>query len=118
MLRGRLRAAARAVMASLREHRPGWRSPPRRRWLAGGALAALLLGIVVPWPITVGGPFTAAPPLELDLKAPEGGVVVQARAAEGSRVAVGATILVFRDPDLERRAVGVRRPAASLAARG
>src|SRR2546422_9211231 len=81
MLRGRLRAAARAVMASLRENRTGWRSPPRRRWLAGGALAALLLGVVVPWPITVGGAFTAAAPLELDLKAPEGAVVVQARAA-------------------------------------
>src|SRR3989475_9189925 len=54
---------------------------------------------------------------DLDLKAPEGGVVVQARAAEGTRVAVGATILVFRDPDLERRAVGVRRLADSLAAR-
>ena len=117
MLRERLRAAARSVAASLREHRAQWTAPRRRRWIAGGALAALLLGIVVPWPITVGGPFTAAPPLELDLKAPEGGVVVQARAAEGSRVAVGATILVFRDPDLERRAVGVRRLADSLAAR-
>src|SRR2546422_6664178 len=46
MLRGRLRAAARAVMASLREHRTEWRSPRRRRWLAGGALAALLLGVL------------------------------------------------------------------------
>jgi len=91
-------------------------SPPRRRWLAGGALAALLLGVVVPWPITVGGAFTAAAPLELDLKAPEGAVVVQARAAEGTRVAAGAPVLVFRDPDLERRAIGVRRLADSLAA--
>src|SRR2546422_85002 len=85
MLRGRLRAAARSVAASLREHRAQWMSPPRRRWLAGGALAALLLGVVVPWPITVGGAFTAAAPLELDLKAPEGAVVVQARAAGGRR---------------------------------
>src|SRR2546428_8436017 len=116
MLRGRLRAAARAVMASLREHRTEWRSPRRRRWLAGGALAALLLGVVVPWPITVGGAFTAAAPLELDLKAPEGAVVLQARAAEGTRVAAGAPGLVVRDPDLERRALRVRRPADSLAA--
>src|SRR2546422_1682325 len=33
---------------------------------------------------------TAAAPLELDLKAPEGAVVVQARAAEGTRVAARA----------------------------
>src|SRR3989442_162236 len=116
MLRGRLRAAARSVAASLREHRAQWMSPPRRRWLAGGALAALLLGVVVPWPITVGGAFTAAAPLELDLKAPEGAVVVQARAAEGTRVAAGAPVLVFRDADLQRRAIGVRRLADSLAA--
>src|SRR5207249_3435289 len=75
-----------------------------------------VLGVVVPWPITVGGAFTAAAPLELDLKAPEGAVVVQARAAEGTRVAAGAPVLVFRDPDLERRAIGVRRLADSLAA--
>src|SRR3989441_1198786 len=116
MLRGRLRAAARAVMASLREHRTEWRSPRRRRWLAGGALPALLPRRVGPAPLTVGGAFTAAAPLELDLKAPEGGVVVQARAAEGTRVAAGAPVLVFRDPDLERRAIGVRRLADSLAA--
>src|SRR3989475_5261221 len=98
VLRGRLRAAARAVMASLREHRTEWRSPRRRRWLAGGALAALLLGVVVPWPITVGGAFTAAAPLELDLKAPEGAVVVQARAAEGTRVAAGGPRPRVPDP--------------------
>src|SRR2546428_12529125 len=116
MLRGRLRAAARAVMASLREHRPGWRSPPRRRWLAGGSRAALLLGVGVPWPITVGGAFTAAARLELDLRAAEGAVVGQARAAEGTRVAAGAPVLVFRGAALERRAIGVRRLADSLAA--
>src|SRR2546428_7016742 len=53
MLRGRLRAAARSVAASLREHRAQWMSPPRRPWLAGGAPAGPLPGVGGAVPPTV-----------------------------------------------------------------
>src|SRR5205807_2693298 len=72
-LRNKLQEWGRALVTSVREHRALWRS--RRFWSRAGGAAVLVAvgGLLIPWPITVQGAFTARPLLELAVFAPEGG---------------------------------------------
>lgn len=116
LLRNKLRGAAHAVVTSLREHRAGAWLRGRWRPAASGALAILLLGLILPWPITVDGAFTALAPLRLALKAPDDGVVTQVQVTEGQRVAAGAPLVTLRSFALEQQAIEWRRLADSLTA--
>src|SRR2546426_616697 len=116
LLRNRLRGAARAVATALREHRAGAWLRGRWRRAAGGAVAILVLGLLVPWPITVDGSYPAVAPLRLALKAPDDGVVTQMQVTEGQRVAAGTPLVTLRNIVLEQQVVVWRRLADSLAA--
>ena len=115
LFRGQLRSWGAALALSLREHRATLLSRPFRL-RAGGALAALLLVLLlVPWSITVSGPFSAAPAHELALVAPDSGYVAGVFAREGASVPAGASLIRLRDFDLERAALEGRRAVDSLA---
>src|SRR2546426_553641 len=115
-LRNKLRGLGRALVTSIREHRALWRS--RRFWSRAGGAAALVAigGLLVPWPITVQGVFTARPLLELAVSAPEGGVLAQVFVREGERVPPGARLALIRSFPLERRSAVLQRIVDSLSA--
>src|SRR3989440_2939649 len=115
-LQNKLRGLGRALVTSIREHGALWRS--RRFWSRAGGAAALVAigGLLVPWPITVQGVFTARPLLELAVSAPEGGVLAQVFVREGERVPPGARLALIRSFPLERRAAVLQRIVDSLTA--
>lgn len=115
LLRRGLRDWGRAIVTAIREHRALWRSGGLWRRVGGAAAALVVLGLVVPWPITVTGRFTARAPLDLAVRAPESGVLAQMHVVEGERVPAGTLLGLVRNLALERRAVTLRRLADSLA---
>ncbi len=94
---------------------PGRRKLRQLALLGGGIV--LLGGILLPRPITVSGPFTAAPALSMPLTAPDSGVVHRVYVREGTRVDAGMPVLEIRDLELERQAAAGRRVVDSLAGR-
>ena len=115
LLRAKIQTWAAAVRLSVREHRAALRSRPVRLWLGGGALVLLLVLTVIPWSITVTGPFSAAPARAAPLVAPDSGYVARVLVREGAAVAAGTPLIRLRDFDLERAALAERRAADSLA---
>jgi len=117
------RNAIRNIGRSLREVWLERRAGVSRVWgshraLAGaGAAVILLLGAVVPWSITVSGPYTVAPVAQLAMVAPDSGVIFQLLAPEGAVVEPGAPVVQIRNLSLEREAEASARAADSLAAR-
>ena len=93
----------RSVRRSLRQTlADAWRET-RARWAASGrmrrvqsGLGGLALGVAVagllPWPITVVGPFVVSPTVSGILVVPDSGVVVEVLVSEGSRVGAGAPL--------------------------
>lgn len=81
---------------------------------AGITLAALLVAILVPWPLTVGGRFAAGPVAAASLVAPEGASVARVYAPEGTRVTAGDPVVRLRSFDLQTAALGYARVADSL----
>ncbi|HKG33220.1 MAG TPA: hypothetical protein VKB22_05775, partial [Gemmatimonadales bacterium] len=82
--------------------------------LLAGAGVVLILGCLIPWPITVSGPFTVWSGASLPLTAPDSGMVAQVNVREGSWVETGSTLLRLRSFGLEREAVVLRRTVDSL----
>jgi multidrug efflux pump subunit AcrA (membrane-fusion protein) len=105
------------MKTALRQHRPAWRASRLRRLLIISAPAAVVVGALVPWPITITGPFVAAPLLSMPHAAPDSGIVQLARVREGTRVPAGAPLIEIRNLRLERELVVSRRISDSLAAR-
>jgi multidrug efflux pump subunit AcrA (membrane-fusion protein) len=115
-LRKQIKAWAQAVTLSFRKHGKIWQGPLRSR-LIGAAATIVVLGFIVPWPITISGPLVVAPALAIPLTAPDSGIVEQVRVREGSRVPAGAPLLHIRNLELEREMVSHQRVADSLAVR-
>jgi len=115
LMRGQIRNWAAAVALSVREHRHMLASKPFRFKAGAAAIALLLLVTLVPWSITVTGPFSAAPARALAVVAPDSGYVDRVLVREGTSVAAGAPLIRLRDLDLERRALAERRQVDSLA---
>ena len=88
----------------------------RDRVLVAG-LALLVLGAVIPRPITVTGDFALAPALSVRLTAPDSGLVAGVYVRQGTRVEAGMPVVQVRDLDLERATLGLARRVDSLAAR-
>jgi multidrug efflux pump subunit AcrA (membrane-fusion protein) len=116
-LRKPIKEWAGAVMLSLRKHGKIWQTGPLRSRLIGAAATIVVLGFIVPWPITISGPLVVAPALAIPLTAPDSGIVEQVRVREGSRVPAGAPLLHIRNLELEREMVSHQRVADSLAVR-
>lgn len=117
MLRGPLGQWIQTARTALRQHRAHWREgPPRRRIIIGGA-AFILLGVVIPWPITITGPFVAAPVLSIPHTAPDSGIIQRVQVREGTRVTAGRPLLRIRNLELERELAVSRRITDSLALR-
>jgi hypothetical protein len=108
---------ARTLKLAVRTHRSRWQNNRVRTRLALGIAAVLVLGFVVPWPVTVSGPLVVAPSLAIPLIAPDSGTIERVRVREGSRVAAGAPLLVIRNLELEREMVAHQRVVDSLAIR-
>jgi len=117
MLREPIRAGLRTVGMALRKHRAAWREGAWRTRLSVAVPAVVLLGALLPWPITITGPFVAAPVLSMPLAAPDSGIIQRVQVLEGTRVAAGAPLLQIRNLQLERELVASRRAHDSLAAR-
>lgn len=94
-----------------------WRqSPPFRRYLLGAALVALVV-LLLPWPVTVSGPFVAAPAMQSVVTAPDSGVVAAVLVREGMRVAPGTALLTIRNTALAEEAESAAWRRDSLARR-
>ncbi|MFL5496731.1 MAG: HlyD family efflux transporter periplasmic adaptor subunit [Gemmatimonadales bacterium] len=115
MLRQPIREFGTAALLAAREKMATLRGRRRSR-LIWSAVAVLVIGMLVPRPITVSGRFTAAPALSIPLTAPEDGMVDRVLVREGTRVTAGAPVIEIRNLELERRAAASQRLADSLAA--
>jgi putative peptide zinc metalloprotease protein len=117
MFGGTLRQWTRIAATAWRRHHnePGRRKLRERAALAGGIL--VIAGLLIPRPITVSGPFAAAPALSIPLTAPDSGIVHRVYVREGTLVGAGMPVLEIRDLELERLAAGGRRLVDSLAGR-
>ncbi len=118
LLRGALARGYRAVVTSLREHRARWASARRWGWGGGMALAVLVLGAVVPWPIAVPGRFVVTTPMTMVLLANEPGVVEKVHATDGTYVEAGSPLVQLRNIALERQAIVLQRELDSLVVLG
>jgi multidrug efflux pump subunit AcrA (membrane-fusion protein) len=117
MLREPLRAGLRTVGMALRKHRTAWRDGPWRTRFIIAVPAIVVLGALLPWPITITGPFVAAPVLSMPLAAPDSGIIQRVQVMEGTRVAAGAPLVQIRNLPLERELMASQRVNDSLAAR-
>ncbi|HWN18668.1 MAG TPA: HlyD family efflux transporter periplasmic adaptor subunit [Gemmatimonadales bacterium] len=115
-LRDPVRAGLRTARLALRQRQAAWKGRWRTR-LGVAGVAVALLGAILPWPITIKGPFVAAPVLSMPLTAPDSGIVHRVHVREGTRVSAGAPLVQIRNLQLERELIASRRVHDSLAAR-
>ena len=101
-------------MMAIRKHGPVWKPKLMQRRVLAAGLGLIVIGMLVPWPITVSGPFTVAPGALVSLTAPDSGVVTRVNVREGVRVEPGASLLQLRNFELERAQITLRRLADSL----
>ena len=113
-----IRRSLRQTLADAwRETRARWSASGRMRrvqsGLGAGALGLAVAGLL-PWPITVVGPFVVSPTVSGILVAPDSGVVVEVLVREGSRVGAGAPLAWIRNLELERAAAATSLAVDSL----
>ena len=112
-LRPRLRGLRQTARTVLQRHGPEWKTRRVKPLLV--ALAMLvLLGVLVPWPISIPGRFTVAPAGAISLTAADSGIVDRVFVREGSRVGAGSSLIKIRNLDLERQVVATQRVSDSL----
>ena len=115
--RSALRTLGQTLAASARELRARAGARRLRDRALVVAVVLLVVGAIIPRPITVTGPFVVAPALSVALTAPDSGLVGRVYVREGTRVEAGMPLLQVRDLDLERAVLATARRADSLAAR-
>ena len=111
-LRGLAREWLATARASFKQHRAAWHKGKPR--FVMGAAAVLLLGAVIPMPVTITGPFVAAATSVSPLTPPDSGIIQRVLVREGTRVSAGAPLLLIRNLELDREVVGSRRLSDSL----
>ena len=114
LLRGHVRAWGAAVGRSLREHREALLARPVRFRVGIAVLVVVLALTLIPWSITVTGPFTTAPARATALVAPDTGYVASVLVREGTTVPAGTPLVRLRDFGLEHLALAERRATDSL----
>jgi hypothetical protein len=107
----------RTLRLVLREQAAYWSANHRRRNVVIGCISVLLLGALIPYPITVSGRFRAAPMLSIPHVAPDSGVIVQIQVREGALVTPGSPLLRIRNLELERELLTRQRVTDSLGIR-
>jgi multidrug resistance efflux pump len=120
MAREPVRVWGREAVAAWRRLRAARAGKPRRFGPLHTAMVAgvvVLVGALVPRPITVTGGFTVAPGSRVALVSPDTGVVFEVSAREGDRVAAGAVLARIRSLDLEHDRRDAALEADSLALR-
>ncbi|HET7470847.1 MAG TPA: HlyD family efflux transporter periplasmic adaptor subunit [Gemmatimonadales bacterium] len=117
MARGAIRSAAQTGAAAWRQFRAGVAARRLRDRAALLLVVVLLIGALIPRPITVTGPFAVAPALSVGLTSPDSGIVAGVYVREGTRVEAGMPLLQVRDLDLERAALEAGRRVDSISAR-
>jgi putative peptide zinc metalloprotease protein len=117
MSRDAIRNAVHVAGTAWREARARIATRRLRDRLTIGALAVLILGAVIPRPITVTGDFALAPALSVRSTAPDSGLVASVYVRQGTRVEAGMPLVQVRDLDLERATLTLARRVDSLAAR-
>ena len=115
LMRGQITGWGAAIGRSLREHREALLARPLRLRLTLGVVALILALVLIPWSITVTGPFTAAPVHAIGLVAPDTGYVATVLVREGTSVPAGAPLVRLRDFGLEHLALAEHRTTDSLA---
>ncbi len=115
--KGALREWSGTLLSAWRERRAEWRGWPFRRRLLVSVAALALIGAFVPRPVTVTGPFVAAPARSVPLTSPDSGVVGRVLVRQGTRVDAGTPLIEIRDFTLERDELATARRVDSLTAR-
>jgi putative peptide zinc metalloprotease protein len=113
-LRTPVKSFLQTVKASVQRRRLEGTGRGRLRLLLG-APAAVILGTLVPWDITLVAPFRAAPVLSTIHAAPDSGVIQRVLVQEGSHVSSGLPLLEIRNLSLERELAAARRSSDSIA---
>jgi putative peptide zinc metalloprotease protein len=117
MLRSTLREWGQTIAAFWRERRAALAGRNWRPRLLAATVGIVLAGAIIPWSITVTGPFTASPALSIPLTAPDSGLIQRVYVREGTGVTAGMPLIEMRNFDLERAAAATRRRVDSLVAR-
>ena len=112
-----VRSWYRTLRIALREHAGYWSENRRRRNLILSGVTILLLGALIPCPITVGGRFQVVPTISIPHVAPDSGVIVRVQGREGTQVSPGAPLVHIRNLELERELLASQRVTDSLAVR-
>jgi putative peptide zinc metalloprotease protein len=112
-LRPRLQGWRQTARVVLQRHGPQWKTWHVKRVLAG-VVILVLLGLLVPWPISISGRFVVAPAATIPLVAADSGIVDRVLVREGTRVPAGAPLLKLRNLELERQVVASQRVTDSL----
>jgi putative peptide zinc metalloprotease protein len=115
--RDSLRTLGQTLSAAWRELRSRAAARRLRDRMGMIALAIILIGAIIPRPITVTGPFVVAPALSVALTSPDSGLVGRVYVREGTRVEAGMPLVQVRDLDLERESMITARRADSLSVR-
>jgi hypothetical protein len=113
-LRTKIKELARLARATAREWRARLAHQPAARKWALGAGAAVLVVLLVPWPLTVRGDYVTAARQAYHLGPPDAGQVVEVYVDEGARVAAGAPVLRVRNVALEQEALAAAHERDSL----
>jgi putative peptide zinc metalloprotease protein len=116
-LQGPVRRWFQETKAAVRENGAYWRGSRIGRRLASASAGILLVGALVPWPISIAAPFKVSPATLIPLTAPDSGTVDRVLVREGTLVMPEAPLLRIRNLELERRAAASQRMSDSLAAR-
>jgi hypothetical protein len=114
VVRRQLRGWGQTTALALRKHWAAMLAGSFRFRLLSAAVVLVLLGFLLPRPITISGPFTVAPATIVPLAAPDSGIVTQVSVQEGTLVPAGAPLLRVRNLTLQREAISVRRSIDSL----
>ncbi len=115
--RDAIRSAFRVLRTAWREARARVATRRLRDRLLLVGLALVVLGALIPRPITVTGDFALAPALLVRSTAPDSGLVAGVYVRQGTRVEAGMPLMQVRDLDLERATLALARRVDSLAAR-
>lgn len=116
-LRRPVREWGRAIVTAVRERRATRTGSRTRGRLALGVGAALLVLLLVPWPIGVSGRFVASPAADATLASPEEDALVdRVYVREGGLVEAGTPLVRLRHLGLERELIHAGWRADSVAA--
>ena len=116
LLHSSLAQWSRTALLAVRTHRKAWARKLRSRPAMAAMLSILVLGFLLPWPLTSTGKLVVGSVTARVVTAADSGVVAEVLASEGGRVAAGAPVVRLVDYELERARLGAARAIDSLAA--